>query len=53
MQVTVEDAERYLSSRGATLWGRSFNVHNDAGRRRAAEWLVATISELSTQTADR
>lgn len=41
--VLVEACEEYLSGLGASLWGRAFDAHSDAGREVAARWLATQI----------
>lgn len=44
-----EAAERYIMSRGSTLWGQSWNVYEKDSREQAAEWLAGQVRAVLRQ----
>jgi predicted RNA-binding protein len=40
------EAERWLDSKRATLWGKSFDLSQVESKREAAHWLVSQVEDL-------
>lgn len=45
--MTDYEVERWLSTRGCTLWGEFYDITTAVGRRDAARWLVSQIELFS------
>ena len=43
----LKDACReHLASKGCTLWGQAFNIHDEKGLERASEWLAQQMRDV-------
>lgn len=42
----TEDVEQWLTEKRSTLFGQFFEIKTEAGRREAAEWLVAQLDSF-------
>ena len=46
LDLDVDDIDRFLATKGCTLWGIKKDIVAPKGRREAAEWLFETMDQL-------